>query len=197
MRFSSFSLAVAAGLVATVHAASLPRFKLPTRELGLEARAPETIQCIQLNHAIGVLDGTTSFSPACANITNACLKENATSLWSHESCVGAAACQGTKSVIALNQCQNPAVKDAASIPNLSFSVFTSIVGSCAPSGCPMTKQNFIDFVYGQMSAASVTEWPKTVDEVTNTFLAPILNWTATGDTIPYTNFNDWLHFSNS
>ncbi|KAF7297376.1 hypothetical protein MIND_00971100 [Mycena indigotica] len=190
MRFSSFSFAIAASLVVSVTA--LPRFQLPTREL--ESRAPEAIQCIQLNHAIGVLAG--KFSPACANITKTCLSERGTSIWSHESCVAAAACQGTKSIIGLNQCQNPEVKDAASIPNLSFAVYTSIVGSCAPSGCPMTKQNFIDFLYGQMSAAGVTEWPKTVEEVTDSFLKPILNWAKTGDTIPYTNFNDWLHFSS-
>ncbi|KAJ7862369.1 hypothetical protein B0H14DRAFT_3444748 [Mycena olivaceomarginata] len=68
------------------------------------------------------------------------------------------------SVIALNQCQNPAVLPAASIPNLSSTVYASIVGSCAPS-CPITQQNYVDFVYSQMTAAGVTNWPASADVV--------------------------------
>jgi hypothetical protein len=39
-------------------------------------------------------------------------------------------------------------------------IYTNIVGSCAPSGCPITQQNYIDFIYGAMSAANVTQWPR-------------------------------------
>jgi hypothetical protein len=35
------------------------------------------------------------------------------------------------------------------------------VGSCAPA-CPITQQNYIDFVYGAMTAAGVTSWPRCV-----------------------------------
>jgi hypothetical protein len=35
------------------------------------------------------------------------------------------------------------------------------VGSCAPA-CPITQQNYIDFVYGAMTAAEVTTWPRCV-----------------------------------
>ena len=31
--------------------------------------------------------------------------------------------------------------------------------------------------------------------LTSTYITPIFTWTATGTTIPYTNFNDWLHYA--
>ncbi|KAJ7685942.1 hypothetical protein B0H17DRAFT_854960, partial [Mycena rosella] len=59
--------------------------------------------------------------------------------------------------------------------------------------CP---QLYVDFVYGQMMAADVTSWPSSAD-VVSAWWDPIVAWTATGATIPYGNFNDWLHWSNS
>ncbi|KAJ6498231.1 hypothetical protein DFH09DRAFT_1103299 [Mycena vulgaris] len=85
-----------------------------------------------VRHVIGTYDGTTNFSPACADITRACLQEDGTSIWSHATCVAAATCRG---------------------------VYASIVGSCAPS-CPITQQNYIDVVCGAMTAAGVTSWPR-------------------------------------
>lgn len=32
------------------------------------------------------------------------------------------------------------------------------------------------------------------EDVVNDWWTPILDWTATGTTIPYTNFDDWLHY---
>ncbi|KAF7324053.1 hypothetical protein MKEN_00627700 [Mycena kentingensis (nom. inval.)] len=136
---------------------------------------------------IGIHDTTLLYSAGCASVTNACLKENGTSIWSHSLCVAAAGCQGTRSVITLNQCQNPNVLVASSIPNLSSATWTSITGS---SSGRMSQQNFIDFVYGAMSTAGVTsEWP-TVDDVIQYWWTPIVEWTAAGETIPYANFND-------
>ncbi|KAF7359638.1 hypothetical protein MVEN_00687700 [Mycena venus] len=154
-----------------------------------------TGDCPPYGDQIGTYDGTSNYSEACADITNACLAADGTSIWSHAACVAAATCQGTASVIALNQCQNPAVLPAASIPNLSSTVYESIVGSCAPS-CPITQQNYIDFVYGQMTAAGVTNFPASSADVVSQWWDPIVQWTATGATIPYQNFDDWLHYSN-
>ncbi|KAJ6563801.1 hypothetical protein B0H19DRAFT_942478, partial [Mycena capillaripes] len=61
--------------------------------------------------------------------------------------------------------------------------------------CPITQQNYIDFVYGQMTAAGVTNWPASADVVSQ-WWDPIVQWTATEATIPYQNFDDWLHYSN-
>ncbi|KAJ6505583.1 hypothetical protein C8R45DRAFT_1091283 [Mycena sanguinolenta] len=153
--------------------------------------------CVHYEKYVGIYDNTLNYSPGCAGVTIACLAQNGTSIWSHQPCVAAATCQGTTGVITLNQCKNPNVLAAGEIPNLAFTIYTNIVGSCAPDGCPITQQNYIDFIYGAMSAANVTEWPSSVDDVITQWWQPILDWTATGDTIPYTNFNDWLHWSNS
>ncbi|KAJ7480792.1 hypothetical protein FB451DRAFT_1011027, partial [Mycena latifolia] len=67
---------------------------------------------------------------------------------------------------------------------LSEQIYGNIVGDCAPSGCPITKQNYIDFIYGAMSSAGVTTWPISVDDFINNWWDPILAWTATGDSTP-------------
>ncbi|KAJ6614241.1 hypothetical protein B0H10DRAFT_1803956, partial [Mycena sp. CBHHK59/15] len=118
-----------------------------------------------------------------------------TSIWSHKACVAAATCQG--GVIILNQCQNHNVAEASKIPNLAAAIYGNMVGTCASSGCPITQQNYIDFIYSAMSDAGVTNWPDSVNYVIEHYWNPIVAWTATGDSIPYANFNDWLHWSNS
>lgn len=46
-------------------------------------------------------------------------------------------------------------------PSLDYSVYASIVGSCAyeTDGCPVTEQNLVDLVYGQIAEANLTTWP--------------------------------------
>jgi hypothetical protein len=44
---------------------------------------------------------------------------------------------------------------------------------------------------------SLTLFHSKVDIVIDQFWKPLLAWTNTGDSIPYTNFDDWLHFSNA
>ncbi|KAJ7837990.1 hypothetical protein B0H14DRAFT_2790234 [Mycena olivaceomarginata] len=173
----------------SVAAALVPLAAASVLHAAPEARVtvnPQT--CVGYEKYIGIHDNTLSYSPACASITEACLKENGTSIWSHQSCVAAATFQGTLSVITLNQCQNPNVLVAGSIPNLSAAV--NLWQHCR-------LLNFVDFIYGAMSSAGVTQWPSSVDDVLTEWWKPILAWTATGDSIPYSNFNDWLHWSNS
>ncbi|KAJ7696930.1 hypothetical protein B0H17DRAFT_928662 [Mycena rosella] len=158
---------------------------------------PDPQECVEFQKYIGIGGTTGFFSPACADVTNACLKANGTSIWSLPACVAAATCQGqTASVITLNQCQNHNVLASASIPDMAASIYGNMVGTCAPSGCPITQQNYIDFVYGQMSAAGVTAFPTSVDYVVDNWWNPIVQWAATGGSIPYANFDDWLHFSS-
>ncbi|KAJ7113814.1 hypothetical protein C8R44DRAFT_740702 [Mycena epipterygia] len=109
--------------------------------------SPNADACGPYNTTIGTYDGTSNFSAACVVLTEACLSVRATNIWSHASCVAAATCQGTAGIIALNQCQNPDVLPAASIPNLS------------------SAQNYIDFVYGVMTDAGVTTWPSSANDV--------------------------------
>nr|GAT57310.1 predicted protein [Mycena chlorophos] len=191
---------VAVALAGIASAVSLEqRTPAPAPELNqLQARVttdPET--CVQYEKYVGIHDNSGAYYPGCADITHSCLALNGTSIWSHSQCVAAAMCQGTTSVVYLNQCQNPNVKEADAIPNLSGTIWASIVGSCVDDGCPMTQQNFIDFVYGAMSAANTTQWPTSSANVVTDWWDPILSWTATGTTIPYSNLDDWLHYSSS
>nr|GAT57313.1 predicted protein [Mycena chlorophos] len=140
--------------------------------LSIEERAPEpqlearvdipVVTCQGYDKSEGTYDnGGIHYYAGCAMVTQSCIALNGTSIWSHAQCVAAAMCQGTYGVITLNQCQNPNVLPATQIPNLSGTIWANIVGSCNDDGCPMTQQNFIDFVYGAMSAANVTgdQWP--------------------------------------
>ncbi|KAJ7021293.1 hypothetical protein C8F04DRAFT_1141348 [Mycena alexandri] len=183
--------ALAAALAHTAASSAVPAV-LETRVI------PAPIDCEEYGKYIGIRDGTgAEYSVGCADLTYACLKLNGTSIWSHAECVAAATCQGTRGVIILNQCQNHNVAHAASIPNLSGAVYATIVGSAAAAAnAPITQQNYIDFVFGQMSAAGVTQWP-TAAEVISNWWTPIKTWTATGNSIPYSNFNDWLHYSET
>ncbi|KAJ7664672.1 hypothetical protein DFH06DRAFT_1392486 [Mycena polygramma] len=192
MRF--IYITVATALVSMAAASALPAVLLSRAP----PYPPAQLDCIEFGKYIGTHDNTGTYSPACASVTEACLKENGTSIWSHAACVAAATCQGTYGVIILNQCQNPNVLPASSIPNWSAAIYGSIVGDCASFGCPITQQNYIDFVYGQMSLVNVTNaWPSSVNDVISQWWDPITAWTATGNSIPYSNFNDWLHWSSS
>ncbi|KZV75465.1 hypothetical protein PENSPDRAFT_680940 [Peniophora sp. CONT] len=84
-------------------------------------------------------------------------------------------------------------------PSLDYNVYASIVGDCAwaEGGCPITKQNFIDLVYGAISETTQGPYPKSSEVLIDYYIKPIFDWTAfdmsTG--VPYVNFNDWLHWS--
>ncbi|KAJ7154495.1 hypothetical protein C8R46DRAFT_439183 [Mycena filopes] len=192
---------IAAALVQTAASSAVPAvIEARVAPALLERRViPSTNDCIEYGKlGVGHYDGPGgNFSAACAQLSFGCTALNGTSLWSHPLCVAAATCQGTRSVIILNQCQNHNVAHAAAIPNLAAAIYGSIVGSCSATGCPITQQNYIDFIYGQMSAVNVTQWPDLNSVVLAQWWKPITTWTATGNSIPYSNFNDWLHYSET
>ncbi|KAF8144304.1 hypothetical protein K438DRAFT_1459280, partial [Mycena galopus ATCC 62051] len=76
-------------------------------------------------------------------------------------------------------------------------IYANIVGSCAwaSGGCPITQQNYIDFYYGELTAINTANWPSSTNVVI-AFWNAITAWAATGSTVPYENFNDWLHYSS-
>lgn len=43
-------------------------------------------------------------------------------------------------------------------------IYAGIVGDCAwqPNGCPITQQNYIDFIYGTLSDIGSGDWPRFV-----------------------------------
>ncbi|KIY65765.1 hypothetical protein CYLTODRAFT_424064 [Cylindrobasidium torrendii FP15055 ss-10] len=120
--------------------------------------------------------------------------------WSVKSCVAAATCWGPSELNVRLQCRDPTFEPSQA-PTLNYAnVYAPIVGDCAwqEGGCPITFQNFVDFVYGAISATGATSgYPDSVDVLREQYWSYIANWTATGDTIPYTNFNDWLFYSNA
>ncbi|KAF5373027.1 hypothetical protein D9758_001547 [Tetrapyrgos nigripes] len=150
------------------------------------------------------------FNKGCVDLIDNCLDTlnttRSTNIWDVKHCVSAAMCGGTSKLLVLANCQNPAIDvRGTSAPSLNFAdVYAPIVGDCAwipPSqggSCPMTRQNFIDFVYGSFSDINIkTSHYPDVSLVINNWWASLIDWTATGQTVPYLNLNDWLHFPNS
>ncbi|THV06508.1 hypothetical protein K435DRAFT_773203, partial [Dendrothele bispora CBS 962.96] len=114
--------------------------------------------------------------------------------WAERSCVAGATCDGVNNVWVVAQCNNDAIPGQVRLPNMSTNMYASMTGGCTSSeGCTITQQNYIDFLYGSLSAINTNVWPNSVDQVINWWDA-ITSWTQTGDSIPYANFNDWLHF---
>lgn len=106
--------------------------------------------------------------------------------------------------------------------DITLQIYADIVGDCAGQDgeCSITQQNYIDFFNDQLSALNTTtQLPEYVlyavlfslshllvlmylcyfsdTEVVEKFWQPMLEWANSGDSIPYTNFNDWLHYSET
>ncbi|KAK0218831.1 hypothetical protein IW262DRAFT_1297964 [Armillaria fumosa] len=156
-------------------------------------------ECVQYIKYIGMYHFV--YDASCGQLVFDCLASvNGTQdLWSMKNCVAAATCQGTLPMVKLAQCYGANISDASSLPHLNYNIYADIVGDCAwqEGGCPITFQNYVDFYYGALSAIGSTVWPSDVDFVRTNWWDYILDWTLTGDTLPYTNFDDWLHYSNS
>ncbi|KAK0502407.1 hypothetical protein EDD18DRAFT_1100856 [Armillaria luteobubalina] len=70
------------------------------------------------------------------------------------------------------QCYNSDVSDASDISHLSYNIYANIVGDCAwqESGCPITFQNYVDWLYGALSAVNATILPELV------WFSPLFGW---------------------
>ncbi|KIY48871.1 hypothetical protein FISHEDRAFT_73206 [Fistulina hepatica ATCC 64428] len=136
-------------------------------------------------------------------LANACqnwVAKNNTELWSNKICVAAAGVSSPTILRNFDVCVTGAfptivIPSQKNLKSLDYNVYANIVGGCAfqKGGCPMTQQNFIDLVYSSISAFGGTEWPSSAQEVIDHWNI-IKKWAATGNTVPYLNFNDWLHF---
>ncbi|PBK83285.1 hypothetical protein ARMGADRAFT_945032 [Armillaria gallica] len=155
--------------------------------------------CVQYIKYIGIYHNV--YDASCGQLVFNCLANvNGTGdLWSTNSCVTAATCQGTYPLVKLAQCYGANISDATALPHLNYNIYASIVGDCAwqEGGCPITFQNYVDWYYGALTAIGSTVWPSDVEFVRTNWWNYILDWTLTGDTLPYTNFDDWLHYSNT
>ncbi|KAJ8453624.1 hypothetical protein ONZ51_g13495 [Trametes cubensis] len=124
-------------------------------------------------------------------------------LWSNKVCLAAAVASltyiGADIIAGAASCNNPTgITSLESIPSLDYNLYASIVGDCAwaPGGCPITQQNFIDLIYSAVDEAGKGNWPSSADVVLLQGWQPLLGWAKTGDTLPYTNLNDYLHYSD-
>ncbi|TRM60743.1 hypothetical protein BD626DRAFT_503710 [Schizophyllum amplum] len=149
--------------------------------------------------------GAAEKEPYQTNLMNACLDDGAAingtgNLWSNKACVAVGASSNKvwpETVQGLAGCANQGIACLDQQPNLDYNLYAGIVGDCAwaPEGCPITQQNFIDFVYSTLSDIGSDAWPSSVDKLISIGWQPLLDWTQTGDSVPYTNFNDFLHYS--
>ncbi|KAJ7573433.1 hypothetical protein C8J56DRAFT_982688 [Mycena floridula] len=169
----------------------------------LQVREDISVECLEAEKSIGGYNlNTATFSSACAGLANACLTAAKTTsdLWGSNVCVAAAGCSGAGAIHFLANCTTTDTPfTLAAVPSLDYNIYASIVGECAweEGGCPMTSQNFVDFIYGSLTAINSEFWPNSAADVISDWFNPILSWTAEAETIPYLNFNDWLHFSSS
>jgi len=143
---------------------------------------------------------TSTTEPSCSNVVSACLffvgTDTQNQLWHQSACVAAATCFGVGNLETKVACQlGTTITNTAEI-SLDYTIYAGIVGDCAyaAGGCPISQQNYIDFYYRTLTQLNSSAFPSS-----NTVIAwwsAIASWTATGNTIPYTNFNDWLHYSS-
>ncbi|KAJ7579006.1 hypothetical protein C8J56DRAFT_334602 [Mycena floridula] len=168
----------------------------------LRAREDWSVECLEAEKHVGFYGFGGGFSLACEGLASNCLTEvqNTSDIWGLRSCVAAATCSGAGMIHFLANCTSTEIAhNLADTPSLSYNLYAEIVGDCAwaPGGCPLSFQNFVNFVYGSLSAINSEFWPDSVDQVKTDWWTPITTWTAKPSTIPYLNFNDWLHFSSS
>ncbi|KAL1746348.1 hypothetical protein HDZ31DRAFT_72937 [Schizophyllum fasciatum] len=152
--------------------------------------------------------GYINYEPYQGKLMEACrADENAVSgqdgwgnLWSSKACVAVAASGskiGPSTVQGLASCDNQKIGCLWEEPSLDYNLYAGIVGDCAwaPDGCPITQQNFIDFVYSTLSELGSGDYPSSVDTLIADGWQPLLGFTNSTDTISYVNFNLWLHGS--
>ncbi|KAF7344100.1 Chitin synthase [Mycena venus] len=158
-----------------------------TGSLGKRAAIPACLKTVEL-----------SCLNLAANCINSVNSGNFNNLWGIQSCVAAATCYSVGDLITSVECQTGLTVTNAAQASLDYTnIYAGIVGSCAfaSGGCPITQQNFIDFYYGTLTAINTANFPSSSAVVIALWNA-ITAWAATGSTVPYLNFNDWLHFSS-
>ncbi|KAL1750884.1 hypothetical protein FB107DRAFT_251848 [Schizophyllum commune] len=148
--------------------------------------------------------GYVHYEPYQGHLMDACRNdENAVggtgNLWGTKACVALAVSDtriGPENLQNYVSCGHQNLTCIWEEPHLDYNLYASIVGDCAwqPNGCPITQQNYIDFIYGTLSGIGSSDWPSSVDTLLTVGWRALLDWTKTGDTIPYTNFDDFLHY---
>ncbi|KAL1664345.1 hypothetical protein GGF50DRAFT_127287 [Schizophyllum commune] len=170
------------------------------------ASAPATTGiCNNGANCYAAAHGWANYEPYQGHLMDACTGDDGVvsgtgNLWGSKACVAVAVSNRKvwpQLVQGLASCGHQQIACQAEQPSLDYNVYASIVGDCAwePNGCPITQQNFIDFVYSTLSDIGSADWPSDVNTLISEGWQPLLDWTKTGDSVPYTNFNDFLHYA--
>ncbi|KAJ6536886.1 hypothetical protein B0H19DRAFT_1240725 [Mycena capillaripes] len=122
------------------------------------------IPTVKINRTkyIDAHDGTLYFSTGCRDVVPAsgATKPASQPLGACHGVTLSAFVPTDNGCIILTKCQNHNVLVVASaIPNLAGEIWANMVGDCGSTGCPLTQQKYIDFIYGAMSTG-VTDWPR-------------------------------------
>ncbi|KAI5834097.1 hypothetical protein K523DRAFT_412709 [Schizophyllum commune Tattone D] len=123
-------------------------------------------------------------------------------LFGNKACVAVAVSSGDigpSTVQGLGSCDNQNLSCLWAQPSLDYNIYAGIVGDCAwqPDGCPITQQNFIDFIYSALSDIGSADWPSSTDTLISNGWQPLLGLTNSTDTISYNNLNLYLHGSKT
>ncbi|KAI0751303.1 hypothetical protein C8Q80DRAFT_1156547 [Daedaleopsis nitida] len=148
---------------------------------------------------------------SCVSLVGLCVTKIATgqvgttAFWSDNVCAAAATCATMGSVLDAACCAGTCTQPTDQVSLDYTNVYASIVGDCAfqSGGCSLTWQPFIDWFYNTIQSTGTNLWPASGDDVL-AYWESIATWTGfcSGDNcvdgaIPYTNFNDWFHFSSA
>ncbi|TBU25013.1 hypothetical protein BD311DRAFT_670462 [Dichomitus squalens] len=180
----------------TINAVALSK---PVHDRGLSSRATANGTCISAPE------------DSCLSLVGLCVtgiasgQVSSTAFWSDRTCTAAATCAGIGAVLDAACCAGTC-HQPTDISSLDYSnIYFGMVGDCAfqPGGCSLTWQPFVDWFYNTIQATDTNIYPDDGDLVLG-WWADIATWTdfCEGDScadsaIPYTNFNDWFHFSSA
>ncbi|KAI0660053.1 hypothetical protein C8Q70DRAFT_913797 [Cubamyces menziesii] len=148
---------------------------------------------------------------SCVSLVSLCVASIAsgevgsTAFWSSNVCTAAATTFQMGAVLNAACCAGTC-RQPLDINSLDYdNVYATMVGDCAyqPGGCSLTWQPFVDWFYNTIQGTGTNMWPLSGDYVLG-WWSEIATWTGfcTGDecvdgAIPYTNFNDWFHYSSA
>lgn len=176
-------------------------FTVTASVVTLEAREepPNAGECGILAKDRGKHRPDYTMSWPCSSLQVDCINKAKTTtyIWSKTSCVAAAICESPNSIVQYARCSfnNPQITTQYDTPALSTNIYKNIVGSCADQGCPITQQNFVDFIYSSLTAINSTHWPESVETVVEQWWNPLKGWANAGETVPYAGLNDFLHLT--
>ncbi|KAL1700352.1 hypothetical protein EV121DRAFT_295301 [Schizophyllum commune] len=179
-------------LLATALSAATVAFAVPSSRAACDANGSA---CYSATHAFSYPDKEQyqrNLMDACTN--DAAAVNGAGNLWGSASCVAAAISFSKiwpSTVQGLAACKNSDIACQNEQPDLEQNIYASIVGG--DSFAAVTQQNYIDFIYSTLSAIGSADFPSSTDNLVSTGWQPLVAWTKTGDSIPYSNLNDFLH----